>query len=101
MRATRKPREPRKPREAGEARRYRRRRAAGCRIWRLELDEVNTEAFLDELGYLPEGYTRKEADAALAKFVSMVVIVSNDDMARNFQLRKFIEICESHKDALP
>ena len=59
-------------RAASKARRYRKRRKAGRRIWRLELDVVATEELLSGLGYLPEGFTKKEADEALAKFVAML-----------------------------
>lgn len=56
---------------------------------------------LEELGYLPEGYTRREADEALAKFVTMLARVTGADMRFDFQLRKLVENFESLGDQLP
>ena len=83
------------------ARRYRKRRQAGHRVWRLELAEVETEELLSGLGYLPEGFTRKEADQALAAFITMLATVTRDDMRLDFLLRQTIESFESAKDSLP
>jgi hypothetical protein len=88
-------------RGASKARRYRKRRKAGHRIWRLELDVVATEELLLALNYLPEGFTKKEADEGLARFVTMLATVTGDDMRFEFALRQTIESFESAGDQMP
>jgi hypothetical protein len=88
-------------RAASKARRYRKRRKTGHRIWKLELDTVATEELLSGLGYLPEGFTKKEADEALAKFVTMLATVTGDDMRFEFALRETIALFESAGDQMP
>ena len=74
---------------------YRDRIAAGRRVFHLELDEVDVEEMLCGLDALPEGFTRREADEALAQLVTMLCAATGNDMRFRDLLATAIEIFES------
>jgi hypothetical protein len=85
---------------AERQRRRRARKAAGRRIWHLDLDIVRTEQLLADAGYLDgmADHTELDVDAALARLVEMLCAVTRDTSPFGSLLRQKIEAEESPED---
>ena len=59
---------------------YLARLAAGRSVAQIEVNDANVDELLRDSGYdLPEGYTRRERDAALAHLVAVLVFMTGRD----------------------
>jgi hypothetical protein len=85
---------------ADRQRRRRARKAAGTRLWHLDLDIAATEQLLADAGYL-DGmveYNEHDADAALARLVELLCAVTRDNSPFGNLLRQKIDADELHGD---